>query len=187
MRYIGLLRAVNVGGKNTIPMADLRSALAALDLQQVQTYIQTGNIVFDSDQTEAVLRQAIEQRIEQRFGFHVDVVLRTFAEFDRLVAHCPFGVQAGLASSSSVPAGLAVAFLDGPPNPDAAATLARYASPEEQYQVVGRDVYLFLPQGTARSKLVTKVQKLGPVATLRNWKTVRKLHALALTDQKKQD
>lgn len=117
MMCIGLLRAVNVGGKNTIPMADLRSALQDIELDHVRTYIQA-------------------------------------------------------AISSSNQAG-----------PDVVAALDRYTSPGEQYRVVGRDVYLLLPNGTARSKLVAQVQKLGPLATVRNWKTVQKLQAMTVADQ----
>ena len=86
MRYIGLLRAVNVGGKKKIKMAELRDALATLDLQHVRTYIQSGNILFDPDDTEDSLHQRIEHHIEQRFGSPVEIILRTLPEFDSLVA-----------------------------------------------------------------------------------------------------
>lgn len=179
MRYLGLLRAVNVGGKNRITMADLRSALHDIDLDHVRTYIQSGNIVFDSDLTEVAVHQRIEHQIEQRFGFHIDVILRTANEFERIIAACPF-VEAREASSS--PAGVSVAFLNEPPAPEDAAALERYASPGEQYHVIDREVYLLLLNGTARSKLVVKVQKMGPIATIRNWKTIQKLQAMTLAD-----
>ena len=175
MKYIGLLRAVNVGGKNTIPMAELRSALEDLDLHQVRTYIQSGNIVFDTDLTQNAVQQRIEEQIEQRFGLGIDVILRSADEFDQIIADCPFLV----APDAS---GISIAFLNEPPSPDAVAALDRYVSPGEQYQVVGRNVYLLLPNGTARSKLVVHVQKLGPLGTIRNWKTVTKLQAMTIDD-----
>ena len=183
MRYIGLLRAVNVGGKNTIPMADLRSALQDIELDHVRTYIQSGNMVFDSDLTEDAVQDRIEHQIQQRFGFHIDVILRTVTEFDRLIADLPFAGASEPASSASSPVGVSVAFLNEPPDPDAVAALDRYPSPGEQYRVVSRNVYLLLPNGTARSKLVAQVQKLGPRVTVRNWKTVQKLQAMAAADQ----
>lgn len=176
MRYIGLLRAVNVGGKNKIKMADLRSALHDIDLDHVRTYIQSGNIVFDSDLTEAAVQQRIEHQIEQRFGFHVDVLLRTVTEVERIITDLPF---AEVSASASSPAGVSVAFLHERPAPDAVATFDRYVGTGEQYRVVGREVYLLLPNGTARSKLVGQVQKVGSMATVRNWKTIQKLHLLA--------
>lgn len=177
MKYIGLLRAVNVGGKNKIKMVDLRAALEAIDLQQVSTYIQSGNIIFDSDDAEDTLHQRIESHIEQRFGFHIDVILRTVSDFERMIVNCPF--LQNLESTLSNPTDLYVALLNEPLNHEAVATLARYASADEQYRVVGRDIYLLLKHGMGQSKLGPQIQKLGAPATLRNWKTILKLHAMA--------
>ena len=177
MRYLGLLRAVNVGGKNTINMAELRGALEAIELQHVRTYIQSGNLMFDSDQSERAVRQAIERQIAQRFGFHIDVIVKTLTAFERVITDCPF---IGPTEPTTVPSGLAVAFLSEPPDDDAVTALARYASSEEHFRVMGREVYLLLPRGLGRSKLVAQVHKLGPAATIRNWNTVQKLHALAV-------
>lgn len=179
MRYIGLLRAVNVGGKNKMKMAELRNALESIDLQNVQTYIQSGNIIFDSEHTQDVLQQRIEHHLEQHFGFHTDLILRTATEFDRLVADCPFIEQAEAVTSSESPAGLYVALLNESPSKEAVEALARYVSADEQYRLVGRDLYLLLSGGMAQSRLAPRVQKLGTAATLRNWKTIRKLHTLA--------
>src|SRR5690625_543995 len=111
MKYIGLLRAVNVGGKNKIRMAELRDVLESMGLQQVRTYIQSGNMLFDSDAPEDALRHELEHQIAQRFGFHVDVVLRTLTEFDRLVADCPYiGASESASSLSLASKGLSVAF-----------------------------------------------------------------------------
>lgn len=176
MRYVGLLRAVNVGGKHKITMAQLRAALEALGLEYVRTYIQSGNVVFESQEAAAVLQAEIEGLIHHRFGFHTDVILRTITEFDDLLAQCPFLDHSHASTASSRV--LAVAFFAKPPSPEMMAALGDYAVDGEQYQVRGRDLYLLLPRGTARSKLVARLQKLGP-ATVRNWNTIHKLHALA--------
>ena len=128
MRYLGLLRAVNVGGKNTIPMADLRSALQDIELGHVRTYIQSGNMVFDSALTEDAVQDRIEHQIQQRFGFHIDVILRTVTDFDRLIADLPFAGASEPASSSSSPVG-SRCLLNEPPDPDAVAALDRYPRP----------------------------------------------------------
>lgn len=175
MRYVGLLRAVNVGGKHKITMAQLRAALEAVGLEYVRTYIQSGNVVFESQEAAAVLQAEIEGLIHHRFGFHTDVILRTITEFDDLIDHCPF---LNPSHASTARGGLAGAFFAKPPSPEMMAALGDYAVDGEQYQVRGRDLYLLLPRGTARSKLVARLQKLGP-ATVRNWNTIHKLHALA--------
>lgn len=177
MKYIALLRAVNVGGKNKLNMADLRAALEAIGLGQVQTYIQSGNIVFESHETEASLKPQIERAIDQRFGLALDVVLRTLVELDQVVAHCPFVLHQEQAASG--PVMLYVAFLDSPPQAAGLSRLDRYVSDREQYQLVGRDVFLLLKQGMHNSKLAPQVHKLGTPATVRNWKTLNRLRAIA--------
>ena len=179
MKYIALLRAVNVGGKNKLKMADLRVALESIGLDQVQTYIQSGNILFESDETEASLKPRIERAIEERFGLALDVVLRTLPELDDMVEHCPFAQHQESESESSSPATMHVALLDAPPQGEDISRLDRFVSDSEQYQVVGRDVFLLLKQGMGNSKMAPQVHKLGTSATLRNWKTLNRLRVIA--------
>lgn len=179
MKYIALLRAVNVAGKNKLKMADLRDALGSHGLQQVQTYIQSGNVLFESDETEEALKQQIEHAIEQRFGLSLTVVLRTLPELDELVDNCPFAEEREPGAGTSSPAGLYVALLTGPPGGDDLDRLDRYANDREQFHVVGRDIYLLLQQGMRQSKLAPPLNKMSTPATLRNWKTLNRLRTMA--------
>ncbi|MGC1239930.1 MAG: DUF1697 domain-containing protein, partial [Chryseosolibacter sp.] len=87
--YIALLRGINVGGKNKIKMEDLREALGAMGLSRVQTYIQSGNILFESDEDEATLCHRIEQEVEKVFGLSIKVIIRASEELKKIAATCP--------------------------------------------------------------------------------------------------
>lgn len=179
MRYIALLRAVNVGGQHKIKMTDLRDTLESIGLQQVQTYIQSGNILFESNAAESALQTQISNSIEDRFGFPVDVILRTSTELANLVENSPFLELGESGETASGPAKIHVALLNEPPGQGSTERLERYANEQEQYRMVGRDVYLYLNQGMGHSQLAPQVHKLGVPATVRNWKTLTKLHSLA--------
>jgi uncharacterized protein (DUF1697 family) len=88
--FVALLRGVNVGGKNKIKMTDLKSMFEGIGLSRVKTYIQSGNVLFESDEKEEVLRQKLEQEIESTFGFAIKVVLRTSEELKKVAENCPF-------------------------------------------------------------------------------------------------
>jgi uncharacterized protein (DUF1697 family) len=92
MRYVALLRGINVGGKNKVPMGDLKSCLEKLGLKNVRTYIQSGNVVFETENSDEVkLTADIENKIEKTFGFPVVVALFSQAEFEYIAAHAPSG------------------------------------------------------------------------------------------------
>src|SRR5690606_7642889 len=97
-------RGINVGGKNKIKMAELREALAAAGLSRVQTYIQSGNILFESDQDEAALRLLIEQTIEKEFGLAIKTIIRSHDELNKLAAGCPFSKEQIAAAEASTDA-----------------------------------------------------------------------------------
>lgn len=172
--YVALLRGVNVGGKK-LPMAGLRSALADLGLDEVVTYIQSGNVVFDSDLRAAELRPAIEKRIADEFGLAVTVILRTPAGLDQVVAHNPFGADEPVLSR------LHVVFLEDVPAAGAEARLEPERSPGDRFELHGRELYLHLPAGVGKSKLTLDYieRRLGVRGTMRNWNTLLKLLALA--------
>ncbi|MDF2677276.1 MAG: hypothetical protein K0Q97_1594, partial [Bacillota bacterium] len=86
--YIALLRGINVGGKNVIKMAELKRAFEEIELCEVKTYIQSGNVLFKSNQEEELLRKKIEMKIEENFGFSIIVVLRTIAELEQIILNC---------------------------------------------------------------------------------------------------
>lgn len=178
--YIALLRGINVGGKNKIKMADLKTALEGIGLERVQTYIQSGNVLFFSMDSEAALRSKLEKLIEEVFNIKLTVVLRTDIELESIVAGCPFSAEAvANAEASSDSESLYVAMLPEPPAAAGIAKLAAANNENDLYEIVGPDVYLLFQNSVRNAKLATNIQKLGVPATVRNWNTMNKLVELA--------
>lgn len=178
--YIALLRGINVGGKNIIKMADLKRTFEAIGLSQVQTYIQSGNVLFVSDEEEEPLRKRIEHEIETVFGLAVTVVLRTAAELEDIIRNCPFSEEEiSEAESSSEGERLYVSLMTQVPSQEGIERLDSYRSESDEYRIEGREVYLLFRHSIRNSKLANNLQKLDVPATVRNWKTISKLEALA--------
>ncbi|MFC5469322.1 DUF1697 domain-containing protein [Cohnella suwonensis] len=176
--YIALLRGINVGGHNKIKMSELKAMCEALGLAQVQTYIQSGNVLFASDEQPAQLRARIENAIQSTFGFRISVILRTQAEFESILARLPFSEEEIQAATG--PLGkevLYVTLLDEAPKPEAVDKLGTYE--KDKYAIDGLSVYLLFDQTILDSKLAANLQKLGVTMTMRNWKTMTKLASLA--------
>jgi uncharacterized protein (DUF1697 family) len=173
--YIALLRGINVGGKNRLPMKDLADLFVDAGCADVETYIQSGNVVFRARATVArAIAPAVEGAIVKRFGLRVPVVTRTAVELSTVARKNPFfasGVEADK---------LHVAFLAEAPSTSRAAALDPRRSAPDELVVRGRDIYLHLPQGAARTKLTNAYfdSALKTVSTIRNWRTV-----LALVDR----
>ena len=164
--FVALLRGINVGGHRRVPMADLREVCEGLGFAQVATYIQSGNVVFASDQPAVDVRDALEGAIADRFGFEVAAVVRTRAEFAVVAADHP------LAADEEDVAKLHVVYFPTPIDPGGVHALeARHSGPE-RFAVDGREVYVHYPNGAGRSKL--SLDSLG-AGTARNWRTVVKL------------
>ena len=161
-RYIALLRGINVGGHHIIKMADLRNMFTNAGAKDVATYIQSGNVVFSHARAASTLVGHLEKHIEKAAGFKVPVILRTADEWQALVDANPF------------PAEWVYVFFLGAVTP----VTVKAAAPE-RYEVIGRDVYVYLPDGVGRSKLAGLLGKALPNATNRNWRTVLQLHAMA--------
>jgi uncharacterized protein (DUF1697 family) len=174
--YIALLRGINVGGHNIIKMTDLKQLLGTMGLNNVQTYIQSGNIVFESDMESDELSQQIGQQIEDTFGFSVPVILRTSKEWGKMIDNCPYPIET-LADGESVH----LTLLSGIPSQEALTKLQNFQSGVDQYTIKDKDIYLFLRQNFRDSKLPLQLQKLGVSATIRNWKTTMKLAAMIKT------
>ena len=173
--YVALLRGLNVGGHHKVPMADLRTAFEVFGLERVATYIQSGNIAFRSDATEAELTPALVEVIRERFGFEVPVILRQASELAEVAAaHL-------LADRTDDERFLHVVFLADEPATEAIRSfdLERFAP--DDLVVRGRDAFVAYPEGSGRSKLtVDAIERgLGTTGTGRNWRTVRKLVELA--------
>jgi uncharacterized protein (DUF1697 family) len=167
--FVALLRAVNVSGQNRIPMAELRSDLGGLGLTGVETYLQSGNVVFGADGDAAAEQAAaIHGLIEREFGCDVAVLVLTAAELAQIAAANPF--LAGGADEKY----LHVTFLERPVPVAAFDDLSLPAQGDEQAVFAGRVVYLYLPHGYGRTKLNNAYfeRALKTSATTRNWRTV---------------
>ena len=174
---ISLLRGINLGPKRQIRMEDLRALYESLKLRDVETFINSGNVLFRSEISDPrTLTKRIENGIEKRFGFHSDVVLRSSAEMRDAVARSPFSGRDGIDGSR-----LLVIFLAGEPKAEACARLLAIQAEPEECRFVGHTLFAYFPNGLARPKLsIPRIEKtLGVPATGRNWNTVQKLSALA--------
>lgn len=171
---IALLRGINVGGRNKLPMRELKAMLAEIGLLEVQTYIQSGNVVFQTDRTDlSNLAAEIGTAVGERHGFVPKILLLRLAELATAVSHNPFPTAEENHKT------LHFYFLESiPANPDLA-LLESLKTESEQFALIGTVFYLHAPDGIGRSKLAEKVERaLGVAATARNWRTVSKMLAL---------
>ena len=172
-----LLRGINIGPRNRIPMPALRELFTSAGFDDVRTYLQSGNVVLSSDADSERLAQECERRIAQAFGLNVDVLVRTRDELARVVRRNP------LEEVAVNPKRYQVTFLQSELMPEVVDELAALAGAEEEQLIaVGRELYAWHPEGVARSKLSTRLagRGLGVKATARNWTTTTNL--LAMTD-----
>lgn len=169
--YIALLRAINVSGKNMIKMAELKQMCEQIGLAKVQTYIQSGNVLFQSAEGPDTLRERIEAGILATFGLTVTVILRTAAELAAVIERCPLPEHEHLY----------VTFLAGAPSPEGIERLMAFQAEHEEVQVLGQEVYIIYREGAGRTKLTNAVleKRLGVASTARNWRTTTKLAELA--------
>jgi uncharacterized protein (DUF1697 family) len=171
-RHVALLRGINVGGKNMLPMKMLAEIFATTGCTDITTYIQSGNVVFCAGNKIAKeLGGVITKQVEKQFGLKVPVVMRSAAELDAVIRGNPF-LKAGAADEA-----LHVLFLADLPGADLVAGLDPARSTPDEYVVVGRDIYAKLVTGAAKTKLTNAYfdSKLKTVSTMRNWRTVLKL------------
>lgn len=174
-QFVALLRAINVGGR-TVKMERLRGHFTSLGLRDVQTFIASGNVIFESRARDAVsLERKIESHLLASLGFDVATFVRSAAEFAAVAAHDPFPAADCAADGSS----LYVAFLRAAPGPAAEAQLMRYRTPTDDFHVRGREVYWLcrtkMTESAFTGALLEKTVKMP--ATVRNATTVRKLVA----------
>lgn len=169
-----MLRAVNVGARR-VPMPALRELLAGAGYSGARTYLQSGNVVLESETSPEQLADEVRRLISEQFGFDVPVIVRTLAELEAVLDHNPFpdGVQA--------PKLYWVSFLDRELSEERVEWLAGRARDGEHLHVDGREIYAWLPDGVARSKLAAAMAApaKGVTATARNWNSVRALRAMA--------
>ena len=167
---LSLLRGINVAGQKKVPMLELKKLYENLGYKNVRTYIQSGNVMFDCDKKdEGKIAAEIEKAIAKKFGFEVKVLIRTKEELQALIDKNPFHKKEADR--------LYVSFLEKETDASAAEKIAPFKSGAEDFAIVGREVYLFVPDGYGRTKLSNNLieKKCGVAATTRNWKTVNAL------------
>jgi uncharacterized protein (DUF1697 family) len=165
-KYVALLRAVNVGGTGKLPMAQLKTICSDAGFTEVETYIASGNVVFESKMTPAKAKSNLEKRFQGYSGKPAGVAIRTAAEMRAVLKANPF--------PKAAPNFTAVIFLDEPPPADA----LKHATgvKDETMRLGSREIYVHYPSGMGRSKLKIPAAKLG---TARNINTVTKLVKMA--------
>jgi uncharacterized protein (DUF1697 family) len=175
--HIALLRAVNLGGRTKVSMAELRKRLEEAGYADVRTLLQSGNVVFCGGKGDP--EKAIAGIIEKHFGYATDVFVRTAAEWKKIIAANPFPDEA-----ENDPGHLVVMALGKAPAKPALEALRAAIKGPETIAAKGPQLYVTYPAGIGRSKLTPAVieAKLGTRGTGRNWNTVLKLAAVAATD-----
>jgi uncharacterized protein (DUF1697 family) len=175
MRYIALLRGINLGGANPMKMDDLKALFAELGFKNVKSYINSGNLAFDTKKTaENKLIQKIEDAVESKFGRRVHIMVREQRDIERILKNNPFYGQYESHKH------MHVLFLKDEMPAERAKLLQESALPGEKYEVVGREIYNLLPNGVAGSLLTKGFFERKPAVpyTGRNWRTVQKLAEL---------
>lgn len=170
--YIALLRGINVGGHKKILMADLKVLMERLGFTKVQTYIQSGNVVFNaSESNEHALK--ISAAIEKKYGFSVPVLVKTASEVAAILLKCPFSEEKKLKSY--------FVLLYEAPSKEAIESVKTITYPSEEFSVTDACVYLFVSEGMGKAKCTNTFfeRKLKVNSTARNYRTMKKLVALS--------
>lgn len=171
--YISMLRGINVSGQKKIRMAELKNMYEMLGFGNVQTYVQSGNVIFDSSQQEIVkIQKSIETQIEAAFGFSVPVLIRTTDDFKRIIESHPFKKEEALR--------VLVTFLYERPDKSKLEDLSQYEDKVDKFAIGEQEIFLFCPGGYGKTKLSNTFfeRKLDVVATTRNWKSVNALYEM---------
>lgn len=173
-RLIALLRAVNVGGRK-LPMAELRALCAELGWTDVETYIQSGNVVFTAPGEAEVLETVLEKAIQRRFGFHSDAMVRSAAQWGRLIEANPLAKESA-AEPNRVLVGIAKEKLE----PGAADAIAAKAVAGERIAEAAGVLWFHYPAGVGTSKITPSLidRAAGSPVTARNWRTMLKLQEM---------
>ncbi|MCG3142688.1 MAG: hypothetical protein HDKAJFGB_04216 [Anaerolineae bacterium] len=179
-RYVAFLRAINVGG-HTVKMETLRALFQALKFQNVETFIASGNVIFETDaQRAAALERAIAQHLEQNLGYAVATFLRTDVEMRALVAYQAFPKKELDAAGA-----FNVAFLAQPLNAEQTQNLMALQNKQDRFHVHAREVYWLCQTKQSESKFSNAVleKTIRAPATLRGFKTIQKLTAQHLAQK----
>ncbi len=174
-RYFAFLRAINVGGR-TVRMERLRREFESLRFSAVETFIASGNVIFESRATnEKLLREKVERHLKQVLGFEVTTFLRSSAELAQIPKHCPLSAAAGAAAGHSI----LVAFLNAAPDSASAKNLIAWRSETDDFRIQEREIYWLCRTRMSDSKFSgARLEKIiGQPATIRNLTTIKRLAA----------
>jgi uncharacterized protein (DUF1697 family) len=176
--YISMLRGINVSGQKKISMADLKKLYESLGLINVQTYVQSGNVVFESKlKDDSKLPGLIKNQILKTLGYDVVVLIRSAEGFNRIITNNPF-----LKKRNGDTSNLYVTFLDSPPSKDQKNNLDHLLSETDEFVMGECEIFLFCPGGYGNTKLSNNYfeRKLKIAATTRNWNSINALFNLAI-------
>lgn len=176
---ISMLRGVNLGPNRRVEMEALRSLYESLRLRDVRTYVQSGNVIFRTEERDiALMTKRLQKAIEKTFGFQCDVILRTTSELRGVIARNPFANRRGIEPSK-----LLVTFLASDPGEEARKQVRKIKTNPDELWIDGREMYTYFPNGMARPKVswaaIEKILKIS--GTGRNWNSVTKLLEMAET------
>lgn len=180
-RKVAILRGINVGGKRKILMADLKSLCGNLGWKNVESYIQSGNLIFSSEMQNSVLETGLEQAIAKKFGFDVPVIVRDSKELQASTENNPFYKENADISQ------LHLTFLKEKPAKENTNEFLNFNSEPDNFEIEGKDVFIHCTGKYHKSKLTNNFieKKLNTGATTRNWKTVLKLYELSKKNELK--
>jgi uncharacterized protein (DUF1697 family) len=171
--YVALLRGINVSGQKLIKMVHLKNVFESMQLQNVRTYIQSGNVVFESAEKDAKsLTKKIEKGIEDTYSFQVSVFLRTVDELEAVISQSPYNVEQLQETDS-----LYVSFLSEAPTSEAIDKCMTFQNDIDEFSIQNREVYILIHKSYGNSQFSNNFleKKLKVAATTRNWATVNKL------------
>ena len=174
---ISMLRAVNVGGHSQIKMEALRALYSSLKFENPQTYVQSGNVIFKTNERDlALIAKHIQQSIEKKFDCRPEVILRTAAELRSVIAKNPFAKRTNIEPNK-----LLVTFLASDPGNEARENLRKQKFAPEELHVADRELYIYFPNGIGKSRLPwPRLDKiLQTPGTGRNWNSVTKMLEIA--------
>ncbi len=176
--YVALLRGINVG-KKRIKMADLVMIFESLGLTAVQTYIQSGNVIFNSELDEETLTELLSCRISLHYGFDVPVILRSSDQFRNALSNCPFtkdeidnAIALGAVGRYEA---VYVSFLPNEITEQDFSKLTKYIEKDNQCAFYGREVYLLLSESIRTAKVAINLKRIGAEGTIRNFNTIKKI------------
>lgn len=175
--FLSILRGINVSGQKKILMSDLKQIYEQLDLKKVQTFIQSGNVIFES-KSNKLLAEKIEQKIRENYAFDVPVIIRTMAEMETTIKNNPFLITKGIELDK-----LHVTYLSEALTVESIKKIKEYNFEPDTFHIIEKEIYIHCPNGYGRTKLTNTFfeKKLNVCATTRNWKTSNELLTIMKT------